>query len=396
MHTIKMANRPRARRPSLATFLGDERGVAAIYMAATLPIMVGFTALAVQGSYTIYQHNVLQVAAEYAALEAASQYWQNNSVDLASGHTIRATLATTAGSDKILANADVVAGIWGQPPCVAGQYCFVASNDPSKINAVQVTTRYAKANNNQLSLFFAPGLKAFDISATAIATTAAAIGSKPLNVIIVEDITQSFSQQLTNARAADQALLDCMAANAPTGSQLGITLFTGVQLTQPYQKPLPVGDTADYNTLKKQIASINACDSRGMPACSGSNIAIGENSAISQFCSKTPCSSAANQAMVIVTDGIPNCGSAKGCTSDAKIQTDAQNASQTAQADGMEVYTIYYGNSSSDAKWLAGLASPNKNPHPYAHAFTTPKANNLASLMKNGICAPYSSLRLVW
>jgi hypothetical protein len=169
-------------------------------------------------------------------------------------------------------------------------------------------------------------------------------------------------------------------------------LFTGVSPSPPYQGQLSVSDTTNYNNLKNKIAGINQCGSSGMPACSGSNVAVGMNSAITQICPPQSCTSTSStgprQAMVIVTDGIPNCGSTKNCT-DNTLLNNAVNAANTAANDGIDVFTIYYGTSNSDAAWLATLVRGN------GLALKTPDPTKLSSLMQQ-ICASSLAHRLVW
>jgi len=375
----------------LAALRRDERGIALAYFTICLPIALGFGTLVVQGSYVMSQRNLLQVTAETAALAAAAQL-PTSSAAVSAAQSYAAKNMPSASYGNVLASGDVILGQWTQGCAAGGAACFVANAQP--YNAVKVTTRRATANGNQVPMFFGPGLTSFDISATAIATFGYGAGSgtqATWSAIIVEDISMSFATQLTNARAADQALLDCMHNNAAAGSKLGITLFTGVSPSPPYQARLPVTDSANYNTLKNKIAGINQCGSSGMPACSGSNVSSGMNSAISQFCPSKPCPSAgptgSQQALVIVTDGIPDCGSTPSC-SNTTLKNNAVTAANTAAADGMDVYTIYYGTSSSDAAWLATLIRGN------GIALTTPTASQLPTLMQQ-VCSQMPH-RLVW
>jgi hypothetical protein len=380
-------NNARKTRIVLKDFLRDERGIAAIYMAVCLPVFMGFAALTVQGSYMISQRNMLQVTAEVAALAATAALPDPNAA-LSAAQTYAAKNMPAATYGNVLASSDVIVGKWTQGCAAGGQACFAAGATP--YNAVKVTTRRAAANGNRLQSFYT-AFASSDIGATAIATFGAGTGAGTWNAIIVEDISQSFATQLTNARAADQALLDCMQQNAAAGSKLGITLFTGVSPSPAYQNRISVSDPTNYNTLKNKIKSINPCDSVGMPACSGSNAAVGMNSALSQYCPSTPCPSAgpagSRQSIVIVTDGIPNCGSTRNC-SDAQLKSNAVSAANTAAANNIDVYTIYYGTSSSDAAWLATLIRGNGT------ALKTPTAAQLPALMQQ-ICSQMPH-RLVW
>jgi hypothetical protein len=302
---------------------------------------------------------------------------------------------------SVLADVDVVVGKWTDKCPAGGQACFQAAGSQDctsfKCNAVQVTTREATSNGNAFNLVFGPlmGSSSFNIGSTAIATYGPGPGSQTTwNVVVVEDISMSFSQQLPNAKAADLSLLDCIRDNAAAGSKLGITLFTGVSPSPPYQAGLSVSDTTNYNNLKSKVSGINQCGSAGMPPCSGSNVSSGMNSAITQFCpTSSSCqsssgSTSSRQALVIITDGIPNCGSTRNC-SDSQLLNNAVTAANNASSKGIDVFTIYYGTSNSDAAWLATLVRGN------GIALKTPDPTKLADLMQQ-VCSSSLSHRLVW
>lgn len=384
--------------------LRDDRGAVVIVMTIYLPIIVGLFTLAVDMSYVYYQRNNLQVTAEAAALAATTQLPDSaNSIVVAKQYAEKNMPAARYGS--VLKDADVIPGKWTDSCSAGGINCFVPAGSQScstfNCNAVKVTTRQSVSNGNALTLVFAPliGLSTFDVTATAIAVFGPGPNSQTKwNAVIVEDITQSFSKQLANARAADVALLDCIKDNAAAGSKLGITLFTGVSPTPPYQSGISVSDGTNYTTLKNKISGINQCGSTGMPPCSGSNIAAGMNATLTQLCPNNSCNSVysngTKQAMIIVTDGIPNCGSTKNC-SDSTLKSNAISAANQARADGIDVFTIYFGTNvcsdpnTCDSAWLATLTRGN------GIALTTPDATKLSSLMQT-ICASSLSHRLVW
>jgi hypothetical protein len=95
------------------------------------------------------------------------------------------------------------------------------------------------------------------------------------------------------------------------------------------------------------------------------------------------------QALVIITDGIPNCSNSIPNCSNSTLLNNAVNAANTAKQDGIDVFTIYYGNSDSDAAWLASLARGN------GIALKTPDPTKLNTLMQQ-ICSSSLGHRLVW
>jgi Flp pilus assembly protein TadG len=384
-------------RSALMNLLRDERGAFLIIVTVYLPVIVGFFTLAVDMSYVYRTRNMLQVTAESAALAGTTQLPDAiSAVSFAKQYA--AKNMPTASYGSVLVDKDVVVGMWPQS-CVAGQNCFVSNaTQPCGVqcNAVQVTTRMAKANNNALPLIFAPliGLTNFDVNSTAVAVYGSDPASPTWNVGIVEDISQSFSAEIAQAKAADQALLTCMNNNSAAGSTLGIGLFTGTGTS--YQSPLPV--TTNYNDLTNKISAINGCGKAGMPECSGTNIGGGINTAIAQICPGSTCSNPAayKPALVIVTDGQPTkCGSS-GCGNDTP-QTYAEKAAQTAANLGMDIFTIYFcsdGNCGSsaavaDATWLAKLVKGK------GIALKTPNSSQMATLMAT-VCSTSHQHRLVW
>jgi Flp pilus assembly protein TadG len=327
-------------RPGLRTALKhlrrDERGAFLIMVTVYLPVIVGFFTLAVDMSYVLQSRNMLQVAAESAALAASSQL-PDQSAAVSFAKTYAAKNMPTVNYGNVVVDSDVVVGFWSQT-CAGGTNCFVSAASSAcgtGCNAVQVTARQAPSNNNALQLIFAPliGMAAYNVAATATAVYGTGTGAT-WNVNVVEDISQSFSQQLASARAADQALLTCVHTNAGSGSKFGISLFTGVSPNPSYQIPISATDATNYTNLQNKITGINQCGSSGMPVCSGSNIAAGMTQTIATLCPGSSCSSSSStrQAMIIVTDGIPNCGSTPNC-SNSGLQAAAITAANLALTD---------------------------------------------------------------
>ena len=402
-----------AHKSVLNDFLRDERGAILIIATVYLPIIVGFFTLAVDYSYVLRTRNMLQVTAEAAALAATAQL-PNQATSCAEAKNYATKNMPVASYGNVLKQntsncSDVVLGAWSQT-CTPGQNCFVSNaSQPCGVlcNAVQVTTRMATANGNALQLAFAPliGISNLNVNATAIAVYGGP-GGPAWNMNIVQDISQSFSTQLTSARAADQALLNCMNTNAPSGSLLGITLFGGHGLA--YQAPITVSGTtngiSNYNTLKTDIQNINECDTPGkpnakppipaMPACSGSHVNVGITTAVTAITGAGPQSANARQGMIIVTDGAPNCGSAggAGCT-DASILADSQTAASNAYTkNGIDIFVIHYCASgvcnTGDTNSLKSLVKGN------GFYLEAPTPSQISNSMQQ-ICASQPH-RLVW
>ena len=164
------------------------------------------------------------------------------------------------------------------------------------------------------------------------------------DLIIVQDVTDSFRQEIDEARAADQALLNCVRDSGAPGARVGITVFTGVGQTWS-----PVQDADDgYATLSTDISRIRTCDNPGMPECAGTHIAAGIKTSRAVFSSLSP-RTGAKRGIVIVTDGAPN-PTSRGPAAIA--------AADYAWAEGLHIFTVFYdrNQNASERAFVAGLA----------------------------------------
>ena len=178
----------------------DRDGAAAVIVAATLPALVAFAALAIDMSYAYWTRTKLQHAASAAALagvldlvdealpagEADSDAYRRKAIEFAYknmaenrfGKIIQSSCGiynpstnTVSGSAEC---ADVKAGNWNSDaiPPIFTAWDNVGFNPATmKLDAVQVVTRTAQMNGNPLNLFLgaAVGLAETDISTVAVA-----------------------------------------------------------------------------------------------------------------------------------------------------------------------------------------------------------------------------------
>jgi Flp pilus assembly protein TadG len=417
---IIMKLRP-GRLPSLKRLLRDERGIAAIMLTIYLPFFVGLMTLAVDVSYILRTRNMLQVTAEAAALAATYQLPDNSPCTTQGSACFMAKQyaeknLAEAKYGMVLADSDVVVGKW-TPGCLGGgasnETCFAPVPGGTSCvtflcNSVKATTRMAQSNNNPLNLTFAQyvGIPTFDVSVTAIAVYGNDLNAPTWNSIISMDISGSFTEEIAQGRAAAQGLLNCMHENAASGSKLGITLFAGCSgascnpgLTT-FRSMLSTTQDNTYTALQNKIGQISNCTnndassiSMNIPKCNtATNQAAGIQAAFNQFCPTGTCtpSSTSKNAMVIVSDGLPVCGSGApaGCTAQSLRDAAVQQAN-TAAAQGIDIYTIYYGSDSAGRDFLASLKRGN------GIALDTPAADQLSTLIGQ-ICAKALVHRLVW
>jgi Flp pilus assembly protein TadG len=332
----------------------NQQGVVAIIVAGVMSVLVGFAALAIDMSYAYWMRNMLQVTASSAALAGSTQLPNDANV------AVRAIEYAQKNMDpaihgSVLVASDVITGNWDPDT-------RTWSPGVSPRNAVQVTTRRAAVNGNEVDLFLASavGLATTDISTSAIATFRT---KDDWDVSIVQDITFSFSEEIDDARDADQALLGCIRDNAGDMSQVGLTVFTGFGLIMTPMQSI----SENYDDLSTAIENLDYCchssencDNVPVPECSGTHVGAGIESAIAQFTDPdyVPANEMVNKAIVIVGDGQPlvqsqaepsydaspyntSCGPGISCT-DSDLADMALAAADAAEEAGISIYTVFY------------------------------------------------------
>jgi Flp pilus assembly protein TadG len=378
----------------------DESGIVAVYMTVCLPGFVGLLILVADGSHALSTRHMLQVTADAAALAAASDPTSNSYKTIAQTFAQMNMPTNTYGT--VLASGDVNAGYWPPGVCTTAGSCFQTPCKPAPTstpcNAVKVTTRYTP----NLVFYQALGWNGPRASATAIATFGTGNGpSLPTwDAVIAQDISSSFQNSIKNAQQADQQLITCVSQNASSSSQLGLGLFTSYSTDRPTLTPLinPTSGIDNTQTLKNDAGTFGDCGSRGMPVCSGTNIAAGINDGIAQFTSSSykKCVTAGSQQnIIIVTDGEPNsCGKNNSCST-SQAEAEATAAANTAWADKINVSTIYFcssGCTKSAQNYLASLKRGN------GFSLVAPTANEIATAMQAGCSQSLAqtATRLVW
>ncbi len=111
----------------------------------------------------------------------------------------------------------------------------------------------------------------------------------------------SFSSEITDQRAADLAILNCISGAASSTSQIGLTGFTGHSTAIYALGNAVTNQTAMTTYINK---TLDYCGNTGMPACSGSNVASGLYSAVAQLTAAGIANASSN--IILITDGVPN------------------------------------------------------------------------------------------
>ena len=286
-------------------FCRRDRGATAVLVAAVvIPVLVGFATMAIGRGYYGYRKLLLEQTVQSAALAAGNNlatYYSTGSSNtvVATAQTFATANMPTARYGTAVPASGVVLGNWS-----SSTFTSLASSGGTTPNAVQVTGLNTAANGNAVGLFLGGFFHkpTVDITSSAIAGAGTGTGEM-FNTIIINDMSDSFSSEISNQKAADLAILSCVKGSTGTTSQFGITFINGH--SSIYQALEAA--SANYSALQTKINAITACASAEDPNCgTGSNIASGMYSAIKQFGSL---SSTSKKNIVIITDGVPNANS---------------------------------------------------------------------------------------
>jgi hypothetical protein len=149
--------------------LASRRGAVAALVAIAVPVLVGFTALAVDFGYYRMVQNRMQIAVDGAALAAAWEIEAGGDPVIAAVDFVRANVPAEFGDMTV--DADVELGVFGSVTE------FLPSNDPNEINAVRVQALRGTARANAPQQFF---LSVFGVAPVTL--TAQAVAARPANV----------------------------------------------------------------------------------------------------------------------------------------------------------------------------------------------------------------------
>jgi Flp pilus assembly protein TadG len=385
----------------------DRRGSMGLVVAMIIPAILGFGAMATATSYLYYRSTVLRQTVSAAALAGGTQlttYYTSGtgstSAVVSAAQTIASANTPQSSFGTVVPASDVVVGNWD--PTTA-TFTSLTSNGGDSPNAVQVTGLNTQANGNAIPVFFGGllGMSSMSLTKTAVASFGT---GQNFDTIILNDLSQSFSSEIAEQRAADLAILNCVNTTSSTTSVFGLTTFDGHSVTYV---PLTQAST-NIATLTSKIAALNYCGTSGAPACTGSNVAAGLYSAIQQFGAVSSTNTIKN--IILITDGVPNVNSsvtyakADGvyatptsttaiCTTkctDANLLTAAQDQATNAYAAGISISTIYYSGDTaagSEASYEASLATLRRGT---GVSLVAPTAAKITSVF-GGFCATMNS-----
>lgn len=335
----------------MRAWVQKQRGVVAVVTLVMLVVLLGCTAFSVDVGYLFNVRAELQNAADAAALAGASGIPGGSAEIRARVHEFA---SKQVGLAKLkLTDNDIVLGRWDSK---AGIFTPVIDEEKERVDSVKVSADMESKRGNPVPLFFASifGKSETDISARATASFGTA---DTWDVIIVQDVSGSFTDALGAAKQADEALIECLKDHTNNASRLGLVTFTGSEYLIHALDTIESG----YDSLITKVRNLKSCcwfSCGSRPKCStGTHIAAGLNMAIDEFLMAGLPDPDIGRAIVLVSDGRPQ-STASG-VSDEELRDQAEAAADRAWSEGITIFTVYYAGSSStpeeDVKFLETL-----------------------------------------
>lgn len=352
--TMKVNRTPTSRR-------ANERGAILALAGILLMVFLGMVVLGVDLGYVAMVQGELQAGADAASLAAVDTLRDGGTAAEAQQAAIdTASKNDAAGSDMSLAASDIVFGSYDFD---TKQFMSPPSLDFPP--AVQVNARRSEqSSGGPLDLLF--GGLVGQAQANVDAKAVAAIGRREM--VIVQDVTGSFRDEIEDAKDADVTLVTAMAGQNLGGERVGLVTFDEAAA----QRLGLTSIHADLDGVTDTIDTFEACQS-GAPNCHGTHIAPGLDAATTLFSAQGR--EDAQKVIVLVSDGMPNPSSRR----DPAIA-----AADRADAEGISIFTVTltqeptggtYGSAGADAAFNAGLVRG------FGKAYDTPNSEDLDDLL---------------
>jgi hypothetical protein len=274
-----------------------------------------------------------------AAVDAAARYGMSG---LPQGVTeVKNRVVAVAAQNKVNGQAlsidpnnDIEFGSWNP---TTGVFTVVTGSAQSSATAIRVTGRLTVSRGSAVSLMMGSilGRRNVDMTASAIAG-----GGQGADVLIIQDITTSFKDELPDAKTGDQALITSLYNNGAGTSRIGVIVFTGWGKTLSAFKA--VG--SNYTALSNTITSIKVAGSTGMPVASGTDIAAGFDEAIKDFTASGYTASPGGKVIILVSDGSPeqNSGGSHPSYTDSQLLTLAKQRADQLWGMNVHIYVVFF------------------------------------------------------
>jgi hypothetical protein len=279
----------------------------------------------------------------------------------------------------------------------------VFNPNSSRINAVYISV--SRRDGNAVPTLFAGFLGVPTLDTSATSTTA----GRNRQIMIVQDITGSFRDDIANARAANLAFLDYMAAHPYPQDMVGMTTFVGGVEATPWS---PLEDIEYANQIRTRWETLDWCNCLEGPlqAINGDSTdycveplcpipswpeycetffgghdtrptmvdcwSVGKNTApgpgIVQAADEllTHGNDRSFRAMILISDGLPCCGEDTEPRKQAAV-----DAADYAWANGIHVWSVVYNQGGGDFSFLQSLTRG------AGTAYETPDSEQLEAIL---------------
>ncbi len=368
-------------------------------MAICLTVFFGMAALGLDLAIARYARLQLENATDAAAHAALVRLRATGNVAAASSTAISVAAANRVwGKSLTIRTSDITFGGWDFQ-----RHIFTAGVSPA--NAVQIDgLRSAVAGvDGAINLTFARVLGHPSMNLTDQGTAAFRIRS----VVVAQDITGSFADDIDNARIADVALLDQLHAYQIPSDRIGMQVFTGggtewtpltnlstgyaAVRTQWIGDGLPTSSSAKRsgltvcNQLDLDPAYPAPYNHAWMPTCSSGGAGTNQGAAIQAATNQLLAQATPYETRVIVliTDGSPACctvtGSSVSCSTTnacaAGLAQHGVDMADAAAAVGISIFTVSFGADAAQAAYCASLARG------IGKAYNTPASSQLGTIL---------------
>ena len=370
------------------------RGSYAIMVALLMIVLLGFAALAIDLSYLRLARLQAQNAADAGAHAALTEFRVTRDQEMARARAVQiVNLNRVAGDLAVIdPDADVTFGGWDFP-----SHSF--NPEAEFVNAVEVTVRReADSPAGSVPLMLAKIFGATEADARSNGSSVGALRSREM--MIVQDVTSSFRDEIDQGRLADLTLLDFVNENGFPGDRVGMVTFVGeAEVWTELQRVAP-----NYSDIRSQWETLDWCnrnywpfttaawaeyfhDAPDMISCnegstdpwyadSGTNQGAGLALAVERLTDPSTTEATALKTIVLISDGKPQCVP-EGTVCDAEVAALGVASADLAADASVSIFSVSF-NETYNEEQSAYLESLTRG---YGTFYETPDASELPSIL---------------
>ncbi len=363
----------------LTRYARSRRGSFIVVAALAMIVFLGFGALAIDLAWLRLVRLQAQNAADAGAHAALVEL--KRSQDRANARAVAEAVVamnTVGGQPAQLDTQHTRFGAWDFP----GR-SFTVGDD--YVNSVEVQVeRSGAASLGPVDLWLGAVLPNGQDWGVADRTATGAL--RPREIVVVQDVTGSFAQEIDLARIADLALLEYMHDSGFPDDKVGMTVFTGgSELWTPldYVRDSYGAVAAQWNTLDWCDKDRNPdgqengndhmldCRTGGDGTDQGTGIELAVDTLLSSG------QDHALKVIVLVSDGRPQCYNNPNC-SEADRWNSGINAAARASANDISIFSVSFNESynATQSAYLESLVTG------YGQFYETPDENELPDILE--------------